>query len=315
MLNRYPLLAAVAGGIFLSNLADHEFGSVSTDLKLKLLKEYLKAFTRALRGTFRDLWYVDAYAGTGRRTVKILARDPDLLDEGIEEQIVQRQGSAQIAIEIQPSFDRLVFIDLNRRHVRALTELKRNFETSKRRIDVLRQDANEAIRELISTHDFAGTRVVMFLDPYGLSVSWQTLQAIAKTGAIDVWYFVSLEGLFRQAAHDAAKINNKKRAAITRMLGTAEWEQAWYAAPPTLDLFDDAKIAQRVANVDAMEAYVKTRLETIFAKVLPPLRLKNKAGVNSAALFFAISNHSGKAIGLATNIASAVLKNGRQRQA
>lgn len=297
----------------MTNLSDHEFGSVSTDLKLELLRKYLKAFTGALRNIFDDLWYVDAYAGTGRRTVKILARDPDLLDEGVEEQIIQRQGSAQIAIDTRPAFDRLVFIDLNRRHVRALEELKHGHETPRMRIDVLRKDANEAIRQLIQGHNFAGTRVVMFLDPYGLGVSWETLEAIARTGAIDVWYFVSLEGLFRQAAHDPTKINDKKRAAITRMLGTSEWETAWYAERPTLDLFGRSDIGERTADVDAMEAYVKKRLEVLFPKVLPPLRLKNKAGVNSAALFFAISNKDGRAIGLASRIASAVLKSGRQR--
>jgi three-Cys-motif partner protein len=297
----------------LAGLGDHEFGSVSTDLKLELLEGYLKAFTRALRAKFNNLWYVDAYAGTGRRTVKILERDPDLLDEGVEAEIVQRRGSAQIAIDTDPAFNRLVFIDLNRRHVKALGELKQKHETSIKRIDVVRQDANVAIRELIRGHKFTGTRAVMFLDPYGLGVSWETLEAIAQTGAIDVWYFVSLEGLFRQAAHDQAKINDKKRAAITRMLGTADWETAWYSERQSLDLFGHNDSGQRVADIDAMEAYVQKRLEVLFPKVLPPLRLKNKAGVNSAALFFAISNKDGKAIGLATRIASAVLKNGRQR--
>ena len=295
------------------SLGDHEFGSVSTDLKLELLQAYLKAFTRALRAKFNYLWYIDAYAGTGRRTVKILARDPDLLDEGVEAEIIQRRGSAQIAIDTDPAFNRLIFIDLNRRHVTALKELKQKYETVKRRIDVVRQDANVAICELIKGHNFAGTRAVMFLDPYGLSVSWETLEAVAETGAIDVWYFVSLEGLFRQAAHDQAKINDKKRAAITRMLGTADWEADWYAVRPSHDLFGNNDSSQRVADIDAMEAYVQKRLEVLFAKVLPPLRLKNKAGVNSAALFFAISNTDGRAIGLATRIASAVLNNGRQR--
>lgn len=296
------------GGVSQSALANHEFGSVSTDLKLQLLAGYLQAFTRALRPYFPQLWYVDGYAGTGRRTVKILARDADLLDEGAEEQLVQRAGSAQIAIDTAPPFNRLVFIDLNRRHVSALNRLKAQYETSTLRIDVLRQDANEAIMQLIRSHTFGGTRVVMFLDPYGLGVSWETLQAIAATQAIDIWYFVSLEGLFRQAAHDPTKINDKKRAAITRMLGTAEWETAWYAERPEQDLFGRNDNMERVADVEAMEAYVKKRLEVLFPKVLPPLRLKNKAGVNSAALFFAMSNPDPRAMGLASRIANHLLK-------
>ena len=61
-------------------LSDHEFGGVSTNLKLSLVERYLSAFTTALRGKFKELWYIDAFAGTGERTVKLAARDSDLFD-------------------------------------------------------------------------------------------------------------------------------------------------------------------------------------------------------------------------------------------
>lgn len=297
----------------MANIGDHKFGSVSTDLKLEVMDEYLRNFTKVLRPKFQNLWYIDAYAGTGRRTVKRLARDADLVDEGAAEELIQRRGSAQIAIDTDPPFTRLVFIDMKRSHYRALCELRDQYQSSGLKIDVLRQDANEAVRDLIGGRSFAGTRVVMFLDPYGLSVTWDTLRLIARTQAIDVWYFVSLEGLFRQAAKDPAKITAKKRAAVTRMLGTTEWERDWYKerkqVPDLFGMFDEE--AQRVADVDAIEAYVKKRLELVFPKVLPPLRLKNKGGVNAASLFFAISNPKPAAWGLAERIAGSILKNKR----
>lgn len=300
----------------MADIHAHEFGSVSTDLKLEVVEEYLRHFTKVLRKDFKALWYVDAYAGTGRRTVKKLAREADLVDEGAEEELVHRRGSAQIAIDNDPPFNRLVFIDLKRSHFRALCDLRDSHQTPALKIDVLRQDANEAIRELIRhQRSFAGTRVVMFLDPYGLSVSWETLQLIAQTKAIDVWYFVSLEGLFRQAAKDPSKITEKKRNAVTRMLGTPDWETDWYKGrAPVHDLFGavDEQL-ERTADVKAIEAYVQKRLETVFPKVLAPLRLKNKGGVSAASLFFAISNDKPEAIGLATRIASSILKAGQRR--
>lgn len=172
---------------------DHEFGGVSTDLKLALVENYLRAFTQALRPRFNDLWYIDAFAGTGERTVRRAAREADLVDLAVEEQLERRRGSARIAVDIEPRFDRLVFIDTNRRHVRALKEIR---DTNPgRKIDVYRREANAGILDLISGHKFAGTRAVMFLDPYGMHVEWATLQAVQRTEAIDVWYLVSLEGL------------------------------------------------------------------------------------------------------------------------
>lgn len=296
----------------MANLGDHEFGSASTDLKLRLIEEYLSKFATALRPYFPTLWYIDAFAGTGKRTEKIKAREADLLHAGSEARIEQRRGSAQIAIDCSPSFQRLSFIDLKPAHYRALLELKEKHERPSLQIDVIRKDANAAILELIEDHRFAGTRAVMFLDPYGMHIAWETLEAVAATKAIDVWYYVSLEGLFRQASLDGAKITEKKRQAITRMLGTPDWERDWYAQGDQGDLFGrNEPHSARIADVDAMEKYVRKRLEGPFAKVLPPLRLKNRGGVSTFSLFFAISNPDPKALGLAQRIAGHILNSGR----
>jgi three-Cys-motif partner protein len=55
-------------------IQDHEFGSQSTDIKLALIEGYLKAFTTALSGKWPELWYIDAFAGTGSRTARTAVR-------------------------------------------------------------------------------------------------------------------------------------------------------------------------------------------------------------------------------------------------
>ena len=35
--------------------------------------------------------------------------------------------------------------------------------------------------------DWSSHRAVLFLDPYGMQVEWTTIEAIARTGAIDLW--------------------------------------------------------------------------------------------------------------------------------
>ena len=173
-----------------------------------------------------------------------------------------------------------------------------------------RDDANSSIRDNVGWDGWKTTRAVMFLDPYGMAVDWQTLEAISLTQAIDVWYLVSLAGLFRQATRDPEKLDEHKRAALTRMLGTGEWESAWYAGGQVEQgLFGPVKRpVRRWADVSEMERFVGERLKTIFPKVLEPLRLYNEGGVPMFALFFAISNPDPKAIGLATRIAGHILK-------
>ncbi|RVD14246.1 MAG: three-Cys-motif partner protein TcmP [Mesorhizobium sp.] len=287
--------------------ADHEFGNLSTDLKLSLVEEYLGAFTTALRSKFAELWYIDAFAGTGERTIKHKRVEARNWLPEIEEKIERRRGSARIALDISPPFDRVIFMDKKKAHCTALEALRAEYPT--RLIDVVRGDANEAIKAELAAKRWAGKRAVMFLDPYGMNVEWRTLEMIRATEAIDVWYLVSLAGLFRQASHDPKHLSPKKRAAITRMLGTEEWEDAWYHRDVTIDLLGQVdQTHQRIADVAAMEEFVGKRLRSLFPKVLPPRRLRSDRKVPSFSLFLAISNPEPKAIGLATKIGNHILK-------
>jgi three-Cys-motif partner protein len=197
-------------------ISDHEFGGVSTDLKLSMVHDYLSAFTRALESKFSERWYIDAFAGTGERTVRLDAIAANLFNEETPDRVERRRGSAQLAIDTAPPFNRLIFMDQKAKHCEALRALAKAHP--EKRIDVLQGEANAEIRRLIANHSWASTRAVMFLDPYGMSVEWETLRAIRGTGAIDVWYLVSLAGLFRQAARDESALDEKKSAALTRML-------------------------------------------------------------------------------------------------
>ncbi|RWK92115.1 MAG: three-Cys-motif partner protein TcmP [Mesorhizobium sp.] len=286
---------------------DHEFGNLSTDLKLSLVEDYLKAFTTALHSKFPALWYIDAFAGTGERTVRIAGANATDLLPAVEERIERRRGSARIALDVTPQFSRYIFMDKMKRHCEALRDLANQYPG--RSIDIVRGDANDAIKAELASQRWVGKRAVMFLDPYGMDVAWSTLEAIRKTEAIDVWYLVSLAGLFRQATLDPKKLTADKRAALTRMLGTDQWEEAWYRREQRTDLLGQVdEIHQRKADVAAMEEFVGKRLAGLFPKVLPPRRLRNDRGAPMFSLFLAISNPEPKAIGLATKIGNHILK-------
>lgn len=287
--------------------ADHEFGSQATELKLSVVESYLQAFTKALHGKFAQLWYFDAFAGTGERTERVPARRAGILGEALPENIVRRRGSAKIAIDVQPPFDRLIFVEQRPRAVEALQKLRE--QHADRNIDVIAGDANEEIPKLIRYVDWRRIRAVMLLDPYGMSVNWDTLKAVAETQAIDVWFLFSLSGLYRQAARRSELIDDNKRAAITRVLGTNAWEQELYA-PGQRSLFSDQAPLRRTADVRALEEYVRSKLETIFPAVLPPLALPIDKRPQKFSFFFAMSNSNPAAVGLATRIANHILKDG-----
>jgi three-Cys-motif partner protein len=289
---------------------DHEFGDQHTELKLSIVEKYLKFFTTALKGKFEELWYIDAFAGTGSRTIRHEERAPGLLDAGEPERIERRRGSAKIAIDVKPPFDFIVFIENKPLYVSALEELAARHPG--RRIAVIKNDANDALQSLIANNRWRSTRAVLFLDPYGMQLEWSTLEKVAATKAIDVWFLFSLAGLYRQATRQLADIDEHKRAALTRMFGSDAWEAELYPRRMRGDLFEGTleEPRRRSADVAGLENYAKARLETIFPAVLKPLALPLRKKPQRFSLFLCISNSDPKAIGLATKIGNHILKAG-----
>lgn len=278
---------------------------------------YLKGFTTALsRQAHFKKWYIDAFAGTGERTVKLAGRDATLFEPSISARVERRAGSARIALDTQPRFDRLIFLDTKPRHIAALEHLKADYVRRgiyrPEQISVIKGDANKVLQRATAQPGWDRVRATMFLDPYGMGVEWPTLEAIRSTKAIDLWYLVSLAGLYRQATRRESKLDEKKRAALTRMLGTDEWERAWYARSGTIDLFGpESEESTRTADLNRIEEYVRARLGTVFPEVLPPLRLNNDRGSPMFSLYFAMSNPSPAARKVALPIARYILGSGR----
>lgn len=284
----------------ISHSDEHTFGGQWTLKKLQVLEKYLKAFNVALsRQNFMRV-YIDAFAGTGRVTVK----------DGEGNRVIE--GSARRALNVEPAFDHYCFIELQARKAAALNALTEKFPGKS--IVVIQEDANVALKKICKRYDWHGTRAVLFLDPYGFHVDWSTLEAIAATKAIDVWYLFPYSGLYRQAARNADGMDKEKEEAITRLLGTDAWRSRFYTPPRQTDLFGHQAGDEREGNHQALLEFVSERLGGLFPAVTKPKVLyqggdsRNPKGAPLFALYFAAANPDPKAFGLATKIAQDVLK-------
>lgn len=277
----------------------HSFGGLWTLNKLEALEKYLVAFNSALSRQKFTRIYIDGFAGTGRC---------DIMVDGEKTSV---DGSARRALGVSPPFHKFCFIELKAKKLAALKALQT--EHSDKSIDIIHDDANAALKALCGKYDWRNTRAVLFLDPYGLHVEWSTLETIAKTGAIDVWYLFPYSGLYRQAAKNADAMDSDKLDSITRLLGTDEWRQEFYAPQRQSDLFGNESGDAREADHHEMLTYVSKRLKGLFPAVTEPRILyqagdsKNPSGAPLFALYFAASNPSPKAYGLAMKIAKDVL--------
>lgn len=180
--------------------AQHRFGSAHTAKKLAKLEAYLKAYSTALKHQGFRLVFFDAFAGTGDIQI---GSDGALL-ESVDDYTPFIQGSARRALQLGSAFDEYVFVERSRAKAKALERLKQTYPAVADRISIRCADANEALLKFCKETDWNKCRAVVFLDPYGNQVKWTTIEAIAGTGGIDLWYlFPAGLGVHRQIGKDA----------------------------------------------------------------------------------------------------------------
>jgi three-Cys-motif partner protein len=283
----------------------HAFGGAWTERKLSVVRRYLESYAQALKNQPFERIYIDAFAGTGVRTNKRRETLP-LLD--LPEFEAVRKGSARLALEIEPPFHRYVLIERASRRVSELTALKTEFQT--RQIEIVNDDANSAIAALCKTTNWRNTRGVVFLDPYGLQVTWDTLVAIAKTKALDVWVlFPSGMGLNRLLTK-SGDIPQEWQDTLDRSLGTKGWRSAFYRIEEEADLFEGPRTkAVKDAHPMKLERFYLNRLREIFPTVMDNcVRLTNSKDQTMYLLCFACANPSPKAKALVTRLTGSAAK-------
>lgn len=180
----------------------HRFGGDWTTAKLDVIARYLASYTTALKDKPSKehpfvKGYIDAFAGTGYRDARRDDRSEDasqallLPDLAEAEPQALLDGSARLALKTEPRFDRYVFIERSPERCAQLELLKQEFPDLAKDIQVRRGDANSEIQDLCGK-DWSSHRAVLFLDPYGMQVDWTTVEAIARTKAIDLWVLFPL---------------------------------------------------------------------------------------------------------------------------
>lgn len=286
-------------------MAAQRFGGNWSLLKIQAVADYLSRFNTVLsKQSFRRI-YIDAFAGSGDFAF-------DVEEVGtLFDQIAAKEnhaGSAQRALQTTPPFHEFFFIDMDQRNVDSLRDLVGRTDPSKK-VEILVGDANSEVIKICEKASWSSTRGVIFLDPFGNQVNWSTLEAISRT-KLDVWYLFPLSGVFRNAPHDQAKLTEDKRASITRIVGTEEWERQFYdVVPSTLDLFDgDGMSTRRSINVDGIESFMTDRLRSIFPMVEGPRRLFTANNAPLFSLYFAMANESKAAHKIARPIVKHILR-------
>lgn len=289
----------------------HKFGNIDTwtSDKLEKVEAYLDAYLTALKNQNFKLEYIDAFAGTGFVTRKIPVKGETLFE--LDETVRLKDfidGSARVALQTSPPFSVYRFIEKNQKRVRELEKLKDEFPN--RSIQVIHGEANIEVRQLCNANWISqNRRAVMFLDPYGTQVSWDTIKAIADTQAIDLWILFPIGAVNRLLNKDGGIKDGLKRR-LDSLFGSDEWFAKFYSEDKTGSLpsveFAGPRFIKTADPFKAITEYFIQRLKTIFASVTEnPLVMRNSTNSPIFLLCFAAGNPKGAPI--ATKIAKHIL--------
>lgn len=286
-----------------------QFGGDWTTAKLEVLKGYLEHYTTALKKTTFRKGYIDAFAGTGYRDAcRNDSEDLSILFPDLAENDPQGllDGSARLALKTEPRFDKYIFIERRAKRCAELDALKQEFPDKAADIEVRQGDANQEIQDLCKLN-WTSHRAVLFLDPYGMQVDWATIEAVAKTQAIDLWLLFPLGIGVNRLLKKTGEIPESWRARLNALLGTEDWYDEFFNTKVEQDIFGNELERVEKATMETIGRYFNNRLKDVFAGVVEqPGVLKNKVKCPLYLLCFAVGNQGGRDI--AIRIADHLLK-------
>ena len=285
--------------------------------KLDRLRKYLNAYTTIMK---RQTWcdgyhYIDAFAGPGERQIREAREETSqdarqvLLEVANfgQEQEEQKQflaGSPRVALDVQHPFTNYIFIEQSPIRVAALRELDKEYGRS-RRIVIRQMDCNQYLQEKLVNNprlDWTRNRAIIFLDPFGMQVSWTTIAAVAATRGIEIFLNfpvgMAIQRLLRRNPESFTPAQRKK---LDDYFGSPDWFTTVYR--PRRTLFGNAMDEKVNQSGEALVTWYRERLRDAFGHVSHAALIRNTRQGHLYYLLLASPNKTG--VKIADDILSA----------
>jgi three-Cys-motif partner protein len=252
--------------------------------KLEALGQYLSFYTTVLKKQghwLRGTIFVDAFAGPGLsrvRTREKAAEPPGLFGPDPESDAAEVEflkGSPRVALDIANPFNFYIFVERDGQRIAELKGLKVEYALT-RDVTVRGGDANAALQSwLASGIDWQHYRAVVFLDPFGMQVPLSTIEALAKTKAIEIIINFPLGMAIQRLLTKSGDIPQDWQVSLDAFFGSKDWHTLVYESKA--DLFGPTRSKVSASGMKLLEWY-RSRLRGIFGNVSTARLVKNTRG-------------------------------------
>jgi three-Cys-motif partner protein len=240
-----------------------------TEIKLSILNEYAKPYNQILRANRLRTIYIDAFAGAGHHRAKGSDRIID--------------GSPRRAMNVEPPFDVLHFIDIDTARVAELRRLTIGRFNACVHHGNCNQILLEEIFPRIGYENYE--RALCILDPYGLHLDWEVIKAAGDSRVTEIFLnFPVMDMNMNVFWASPDRVTEASRQRMTRFWGDQSWREAAYE--PVQGLFGTMTEKNPIENV--VKAF-QERLKRIagFQFVPEPMPMRNSNRTIVYFLFFA----------------------------
>ena len=192
-----------------------------SEVKLDIIKDYAGAYSKILSAHRFHHIYIDGFAGPGvsfsKKTSEFIFGSP-----------------LKALVEVTPPFSEYHFIDINKNKAALLNEVVGAVPN----VHVHAGDCNPILLDLVFPlvryEDYR--RGLCVLDPYGLHLRWEVLQAAGHMGTIEIFLNFPIMDINRRVIrHDPSKVHKNDIIRMNTFWGDESWKEVAYST--TQDLF------------------------------------------------------------------------------
>lgn len=169
-------------------MSNNLWGGQWTEIKLDAFVKYVRAYLTIMKkNPYWKTIYFDGFAGVGQRVRDRKGQQIlDLWEGEIPEDIEVYKGASKRVLEEKDlSFDYYYFIDKDKENITSLELIADNTEhIARNRIIIREDDCNAQLIKLASALSEKKLAALIFLDPFGMQIRWDSIQQLKKHGQI-----------------------------------------------------------------------------------------------------------------------------------
>ena len=227
---------------------------------------------------------------------------------GIEDAKTIVEGSALRAMKLMRKFSRYIFIEKDSRKLAELKETIEPHASVGEKIEFICGSADVEIAKLCPHLNKPNVRSVVFLDPFGSQVGWTTLEALASTRHVDLWYLFPAGLSVNRQISSRFELTPEQEKSLDRLFGPNDWRNRFGKTEITRGLFDAMEEKSKSTTIDDITRFMIESMSKIFAGGVRNEWLPlGRDGAHWYSLLFAMANASPQAKKIAHDVAKHLL--------